>query len=154
MTTTGLEPSSPPPLGFTSLINSVRTGCIAKGKAQEIPLSWRFLGSFDFLRCACSLRIPLQEPLNWTNSPMFTNTPCRSTPLERDSANVFIEFQGRKWSCSWCRGLIWAEWSFIHSTLAHRNRSDFCDLRLRCPSRTPEIASDYRDFALCATESR
>ena len=25
-------------------------------------------------------------------------------------------------------------------TLAHRNRSDFCDLRLRCPSRTPEIA--------------
>ena len=24
--------------------------------------------------------------------------------------------------------------------LAHRNSSDFCDLRLRCPSRTPEIA--------------
>ena len=24
--------------------------------------------------------------------------------------------------------------------LAHRNRSDFCDLRLRCPTRTPEIA--------------
>ena len=24
-------------------------------------------------------------------------------------------------------------------SLAHRNRSDFCDLRLRCPSRTPEI---------------
>ena len=29
--------------------------------------------------------------------------------------------------------------------LAHRNRSDFCDLRLRCPSRTPEIANDFRD---------
>ena len=26
-------------------------------------------------------------------------------------------------------------------TLAHRNRSDFCDLRLRCPSQTPEIAT-------------
>ena len=26
------------------------------------------------------------------------------------------------------------------SILAHRNRSDFCDLRLRCPSQTPEIA--------------
>ena len=25
-------------------------------------------------------------------------------------------------------------------SLAHQNRSDFCDLRLRCPSRTPEIA--------------
>ena len=30
--------------------------------------------------------------------------------------------------------------------LAHRNRSDFCDLRLRCPSRTPEIdRSDFLD---------
>ena len=28
--------------------------------------------------------------------------------------------------------------AFLH--LAHRNRSDFCDLRLRCPSQTPEIA--------------
>ena len=26
-------------------------------------------------------------------------------------------------------------------SLAHRNRSDCCDLRLRCPSRTPEIAA-------------
>ena len=25
--------------------------------------------------------------------------------------------------------------------LAHRHRSDFCDLRLRCPSRTAEIAA-------------
>ena len=31
-------------------------------------------------------------------------------------------------------------------SLAHRNRSEFCELR--CPSRTPEIASDFRDFAL------
>ena len=29
--------------------------------------------------------------------------------------------------------------------LAHRNRRDFCDLRLRCPPRTPEITSDFRD---------
>ena len=28
----------------------------------------------------------------------------------------------------------------IFKSLAHRNRSDVCDLRLRCPSRTPEIA--------------
>ena len=26
-------------------------------------------------------------------------------------------------------------------SLAHRNRNEFCDLRLRCPSRTPEIAA-------------
>ena len=30
--------------------------------------------------------------------------------------------------------------NFLVRILAHRNRSDFCDLRLRCPSRTPEIA--------------
>ena len=28
-----------------------------------------------------------------------------------------------------------------NALLAHRNRSDFCDLRLRFPSRTPEIAA-------------
>ena len=28
----------------------------------------------------------------------------------------------------------------LHFNLAHRNRSDFCDLRLRCPTRTPKIA--------------
>ena len=30
--------------------------------------------------------------------------------------------------------------AYFWMSLAHRNRSDFCDLRLRCPSRTPEIA--------------
>ena len=28
----------------------------------------------------------------------------------------------------------------LSCSLAHRNRSDFCDLRLRCPTQTPEIA--------------
>ena len=32
------------------------------------------------------------------------------------------------------QGFLWVR------HLAHQNRSDFCDLRLRCPSRTPEIA--------------
>ena len=31
------------------------------------------------------------------------------------------------------------------NVLAHRNRSDFCDLRLRCPSHTPEIARSPRE---------
>ena len=31
-------------------------------------------------------------------------------------------------------------WRSQCASVAHRNRSDFCDLRLRCPSRTPEIA--------------
>ena len=32
----------------------------------------------------------------------------------------------------------------IVRALAHQNRSDFCDLQLRCPSRTPEIARFLR----------
>ena len=32
--------------------------------------------------------------------------------------------------------------------LAHRSRSDFCNLRLRCPARSAETSSDFRDFAL------
>ena len=32
--------------------------------------------------------------------------------------------------------------------IAHRNRSDFCDLRLRCPSRTPEIAAIFIDLLM------
>ena len=46
--------------------------------------------------------------------------------------------------------LFWGHWQdtvynspfqgFFAVSLVHRNRSDFCDLRLRCPSRTPEIA--------------
>ena len=31
-----------------------------------------------------------------------------------------------------------------NQNLAHRNRGDFCDLRLRCPSQTPEIARFLR----------
>ena len=33
----------------------------------------------------------------------------------------------------------------LYFILAYRNRSDFFDLRLRCPSQTPEIASNFRD---------
>ena len=42
--------------------------------------------------------------------------------------------------------------------LAHRNCSDFCDLRLRCPSRTPEIARFPRlrlcDFGALRTTTK
>ena len=33
--------------------------------------------------------------------------------------------------------------------LAHQNRSDFCELRLRCPSRTPEILLAISETLLC-----
>ena len=58
--------------------------------------------------------------------------------------------QGRRLSlASWKNGSDGSGFRFrfgscaflaLEIVLAHRNRNDFCDLRLRCPSRTPEIA--------------
>ena len=45
-------------------------------------------------------------------------------------------------------GPFWPEPPTVEKSLAHRNRGDFSDLRLRCTSRTSEIASNFRDFAL------
>ena len=36
---------------------------------------------FDILRRACSLKIPVQDPPNLVNSPIFTNTSCKPTWL-------------------------------------------------------------------------
>ena len=52
-----------------------------KGEAQKNPLFWRFSGVFDFLRSACSLRIPQENPFNFIKSPTFTNSPGKSTCL-------------------------------------------------------------------------
>ena len=41
------------------VLKSVQTRCIVRGEAQKSPLSGDFLRAFDFLRSACSLRIPL-----------------------------------------------------------------------------------------------
>ena len=41
-----------------------------------------------------------------------------------------------RYSLKMCFAILWL---FLFD-LAHRNRSDFCDLRLRCPSWPPEIA--------------
>ena len=37
-----------------------------------------------------------------------------------------------------------SSWLWLEA-LEHRNRSDFCDLRLRCPTRTPDIARFRRE---------
>ena len=68
-------------LGLLFTINSVQTRCIVKGEAQKSPLFWRFSGGFDFLRIACSLGIPQDNPSNLIKSPIFSNTPCKSTCL-------------------------------------------------------------------------
>ena len=51
-------------LQIVMLFNSVQTRCIVKSEAQKKSIFGNFLGVFDFLRSACSVRIPTREPLN------------------------------------------------------------------------------------------
>ena len=60
---------------------------------------------------------------------------------------MHVVFQQQLWGMRLCMAVVnyaarckRAALHSISENLAHRNRSDFCDLRLRCPSRTPEIA--------------
>ena len=87
----------------------------------------------------------------------------RYLPFKACLGSAIGHFHGKKWGCSsdslryhkktQCdRGIATpvSRWGILvgslrasvstRQTLAHRNRSDFCDLRLRCPSRTPDIA--------------
>ena len=63
-----------------NFFNSVQTRCIVKGETQKSPPFWRFSGGFDFLRIACSWN-STRKSLNLVKSPIFTNTPCKSTCL-------------------------------------------------------------------------
>ena len=64
-----------------TVINSVQTGCIVKGKAQKSPLFWRSSGSFWFSQDRLLSRNSTRKPLNLIKSPSFTNAPCTSTCL-------------------------------------------------------------------------
>ena len=68
--------------------------------------------------------------------PSLTQTPLSSTKKTPSPEFKLPRAPLQKTSVTNSKGL----WSF----LADRNRSDCCHLRLRCPSRTPEIASDFR----------
>ena len=61
--------------------NNLQTRCIVKARLRRVHFSGDFLRGFDFLRSACSLGIPQENPLNSIKSPIFTNTPCKFTCL-------------------------------------------------------------------------
>ena len=48
---------------------------------RKVHFSGDFLGAFEFLRSASSLRISLKSPINLIKCPVFTNTPCKTTFL-------------------------------------------------------------------------
>ena len=111
---------------------------------KSIPVSdvWGFLVGDDYLSVQCQgtsvflalvvLRppSPLRGPLfhffhPWAGFPAFQVSVFPHSPFPAP-ASVFLSV-----------------FFFVLSLffLVHRNCSDFCDLRLRCPSRTPEIAA-------------
>ena len=60
-------------------------------------------------------------------------------PLKIDHARSVISQMFQGVSTQGSRQVCLSRYPYFWN-LAHRNRGDFCDLRLRCPSRTPEIA--------------
>ena len=50
--------------------------CKRRGQKSPLFLWFPGAGGLDFLRGACSLKIPARDPSNWVKSPRFTNTPC------------------------------------------------------------------------------
>ena len=64
-----------------TMINNVQTRCIVKGEAQKSPFFWRFFGGFWFSQERLFSRNSTRKPLNLKKSPIFTNTPCKSTCL-------------------------------------------------------------------------
>ena len=61
-------------------INNVQTSCIVKGEAQKSPPAI-FWGLLIFSQEHLFSRNSTREPLNLIKSPIFTNTPCKSTCL-------------------------------------------------------------------------
>ena len=54
--------------------------CKRRGSEKSTFLT-KCLGSSNFLKRACSLGNPSQDPLNSIKSPIITNTPCKCTCL-------------------------------------------------------------------------
>ena len=80
-------------LGFSPyFITSVQTRSIVKGEAQKSPLFWRFSGGFWFSQDRLFSRNSTRKPLNLTKSPIFTNTPCRSTCLYNAPSMHTVDF--------------------------------------------------------------
>ena len=74
--------------------------------------------------------------------------PHRADSIATPLGNLMGSFRGLALLHVTCSSGPSPAFPALINPLAHRNYSDFCDLRLRCPSRTPENSSDFRDFEL------
>ena len=86
------------------------------------------------------LRLQRSRSIVWCDLLLPRNTCQKAEQCQELSHRMTsVAFEARIWSITWC-DVGPAHLRFKVIFLAHRNRSDFCDLRLRCPSRTPEMA--------------
>ena len=86
----------------------MQTRCIVKGEAQKNPLFWRFSGGCWFSQDRLFSRNSTRRPLNLIKSPIFTNTPCKSTYLSLQCAEYALCWVGgvkrpKKYSRKLCR---------------------------------------------------
>ena len=70
-----------------------KLGALWKARLSKVRFACDFLGAFDFLRSACSLGIPLENPSNWTKSLILINAPYRSTCLYNAPSLHTVEFR-------------------------------------------------------------
>ena len=92
------------------IFNSVQTKCIVKGEAQKSPLFWRFSGGFWFSQDRLFSRNSTRKPLKLIKSPIFTNTPCKSSFLYNAPSMHTVEICARrKYDLyDFFRGCFWA----------------------------------------------
>ena len=109
----GAEMSTKVSVSSLSHINSVHTRCIVKGEAQKSPLFWRFSGAFWFSQDCLFSRKSTRKSLNLIKSPIFTNTPCKSTCLyNAPSMHTVDHTYPFGWLPAYCNRDDF-EWSFV-----------------------------------------
>ena len=69
-----------------------KLGALYKARLRKVYFSGDFPGVFDFFRIACSLRVPLETFKFNRKSPIFTNTPCKSSFLYNARARSSFAF--------------------------------------------------------------
>ena len=91
---------------------------------------------------------------SWRQSPPLQKKIVLAAVFGRAGVGLWATLRGHT-KGGWSRSFLFSrrlpvlpvsKVAFCRCNLVHRNRSDFCDLRLRCPSRTPEIARFQRQL--------
>ena len=122
------------PIGTVRGLSAPKSRDSLRLRRRFLPLPPQNRAIFKAPRCAISSAKKVASERRFSLRFKGTNLiPTAEFPAIPESA-AKIASERR------CAILVHSLRGMIRGTITHRNRSDFCDLRLRCPSRTPEIA--------------